>query len=160
MLETLYLIPLLPGWTTSRTNRAKRRRVAHLVDTALAAHLVDQTGDDLARTDSPWFGPLLESFVVGELAEQATWADRPVTLAHYRDRDQREVDVIVERGRQVAGIEIKATATPRPRDARHLAYLRDRLGDRFTLGVVLHTGRQHVVLGDRLVAARVAIVWA
>jgi uncharacterized protein len=81
VLETLYLVRLLHGWTTSRTNRAKRRRRAHLVDTALAAHLVDQTGDDLARTNSPWFGPLLESFVVGELAKQATCADRPVTLA-------------------------------------------------------------------------------
>jgi hypothetical protein len=45
--------------------------------------------------------------VVGELAEQATWAERPVS----------------------------------------------RLADRFTLGVVLHTGTQHIVLGDRLVAA-------
>ncbi|MGD9997095.1 MAG: ATP-binding protein [Ilumatobacteraceae bacterium] len=160
VLETLYLVRVLHGWTTSRTTRAKRRRRAHLVDTALAAHLVDQTGDDLARPDSPWFGPLLESFVVAEIAKQATWADRSVTLAHYRDRDQREVDLIVERGPHVAGIEVKATATPRPSDARHLAYLRDRLGDRFALGVVLHTGRQVVVLGDRLVAAPIATMWA
>lgn len=159
VLETLYLVRLLRGWTTSRTNRAKRRRVAHLVDTALAAHLVDQNVDDLARSDSPWFGPLLESFVVNELAKQATWTDRPISLAHYRDRDQREVDVVIERGRQVAGIEVKATATPRPGDARHLAYLRDRLGDRFTIGVVLHTGHQHVVLGDRLIAAPIATLW-
>ena len=159
VLETLYLVRLLDGWTTSRTNRSKRRRVAHLVDTALAAHLVDQNGDDLAQTDSAWFGPLLESFVVGELAKHATWAERPVAIAQYRDRDQREVDVVIERGRQVAGIEVKATATPRPRDARHLAYLRDRLGDRFTLGVVLHTGHQRVVLGDRLVAAPISTLW-
>jgi predicted AAA+ superfamily ATPase len=160
VLDTLYLVRMLPAWATSRTNRAKRRRVAHLVDTALAAHLVDQNADDLARPDSGWFGPLLESFVVGELAKQATWAERPVSLAHYRDRDQREVDVVIERGRQVAAIEVKATATPRPSDARHLAFLRDRVGDRFTLGVVLHTGTQRVVLGDRLVAAPVSALWA
>lgn len=159
VLETLYLIRLLPGWSTSMTNRAKRRPVVHLVDTALAARLVDQTVDDLLRPDSAWFGPLLESFVVGELAKQATWSERPTTLSHYRDRDQREVDVVIERGRQVIGIEVKATATPRPSDARHLAYLRDRIGDRFVLGVVLHTGHQHVVLGDRLVAAPVAALW-
>lgn len=159
VLETLYLIRMLPGWTTSRTNRAKRRRVAHLVDTGLAAHVVDQNANDLAQTDSRWLGPLLESFVVSELAKQATWIDRRVAIAHYRDRDQREVDVVIERGRQVAGIEVKATATPRPRDARHLAYLRDRLADRFTLGVVLHTGHQRVVLGDRLVATPISSLW-
>ena len=52
---------------------------------------------------SPWFGPLLESFVGGELAEQATWAERPVPIAQYRDRDQREVDVVIERDRVVLG---------------------------------------------------------
>ena len=159
VLETLYLVRLLPGWSTSLTNRAKKRRVAHLVDTALAAHLVDHTTDDLTQTDSPWFGPLLESFVVGELAKQATWAERPVSIAQYRDRDQREVDVVIERGRAVAGIKVKATATPRLRDARHLAYLRDRLGSRFTLGVLLHTGSRRVVLGDRLVAVPVSTLW-
>ena len=114
----------------------------------------------ISASDSAWFGPLLESFVVAELAKQATWTERPVSLAHYRDRDQREVDVVIERGRQVAAIEVKATATPRPHDARHLAFLRDRLDDRFTLGVVLHTGHQNIVLGDRLVAAPVSSLWA
>ena len=160
VLDTLYLVRLLPAWTTSLTNRAKRRRVAHLVDTALAAHLVDQNADDLAQTGSVWFGPLLESFVVGELAKQATWTERPVSLAHYRDRDQREVDVVIERGRQIAAVEVKATATPRPQDARHLAFLRDRVGDRFAIGVVLHTGSQHIALGDRLVAMPVSSLWA
>ncbi len=160
VLETLYLVRLLPGWTTGRTQRAKQRRVGHLLDTALATHLLGQTGDDLARIDNPWFGPLLESFVVGEVAKQATWTERPVRLAHYRDRDQREVDLVIEAGQRVVGIEVKATATPRPSDARHLAYLRDRVGERFVTGVVLHTGQHRLTLGDRLVAMPVSDVWA
>lgn len=160
VLETLYLVRLLPGWTTGRTQRAKQRRVAHVLDTALASHMLGQTGDDLSRTESPWFGPLLESFVVGELAKQATWSERPVRLAQYRDRDQREVDVIIERGQQIVAVEVKATATPRPRDARHMAYLRDRVGDRFVMGLVLHTGQQRLSLGDRLWAVPVDTLWA
>jgi uncharacterized protein len=160
VLETLYLVRLLPGWTTGRTQRAEQRRVGHVLDTALAAHLLGHTGDDLARPDNPWFGPLLESFVVGELAKQATWAERPVRLAHYRDRDQREVDVVMESGQRVVAAEVKATATPRPSGARHLAYLRDRVGERFVTGVVLHTGHQRVALGDRLVAVPVSDLWA
>lgn len=81
--------------------------------TALAAHLVGQTADDLAHAESRWFGPLLASFVVSELAKQATWSERRVSTAQYRDRDQREVDVVVERGRHVAGVEIKATSRDR-----------------------------------------------
>ena len=160
VLSTLFLVRLLPAWTTSRTTRAKKRPVMHLVDTALAAHLVGATGEDLARIDSPWFGALLESFVVGEVAKQVTWAERPIRLGHYRDRDQREIDLVLERGRDVVGIEVKASATPVVAHAKHLAFLRDRLGDRFRSGVVLHTGEQRLVLGDRLVALPVSSLWA
>lgn len=75
-LATLYLVRSLPAWAAGHTGRAKKRPVLHLIDTALAAHLLGATPDGLARIDSPWFGPLLESFVVGEVAKQATWGDR------------------------------------------------------------------------------------
>ncbi len=160
VLGTLYLVRLLPGWTTSQTNRAKQRAVAHLIDTALAAHLLGETADTLADPTSRWFGPLLESFVANEITKQASWADRPTSIAQYRDRDQREIDLVVERGRDVVGIEVKATSTPLPQHARHLAYVRERLGDRFRGGVVLHTGAQRLPLGDRLVAVPIASLWA
>jgi uncharacterized protein len=160
VLSTLYLVYLLPAWTTSRTNRTKRRSVGHLIDTALAAHLLGETGDTLARMDSRWFGPLLESYVVGEVAKQASWADHPLALGQYRDRDQREVDLVVERGNDIIALEVKATATPTLSHARHLAFLRDRVGPRFRAGVVLHTGAQHLSLGDRLVAVPVSSLWA
>ena len=160
VLATLYLIRLLPAWTTSRINRSKRRPVVHMIDSALAAHLVGETVDDLARPGSRWFGPLLESYVVGEIAKQAAWAERPVALSHYRDRDQREVDLVLERGREVVAVEVKATSTPAASHARHLAYLRDRIGDRFRGGIVLHTGNQRVPLGDRLCAVPVSSLWA
>jgi hypothetical protein len=160
VLRTLYLVRLLPAWTTSRTNRAKRRPVVHLVDTALAAHLAGETAADLVRTDSRSFGPLLESYVVGEIAKQASWADRPVTLSHYRDRDQREVDLILERGRDLVAVEVKATATPTASHAKHLAFLRDRTGDRFRCGLLLHTGSQRIALGDRLFAVPISSLWA
>lgn len=160
VLATLYLVRLLPAWTTSHTNRSKRRPVAHLIDTALAAHLVGETASDLARLESRWFGPLLESYAVGEVAKQASWAERPVTLSHYRDRDQREVDLVLERGREVVAIEVKASATPITAHAKHLAFLRDRIGERFRGGIVLHTGVQRVPLGDRLCAVPVSSLWA
>lgn len=160
LLATLYLVRLVPGWTTSRTNRAKQRPVGHVVDTALAAHLLGETTDTLVDPTSRWFGPLLESYVSNELAKQAAWAEQPVSIGHYRDRDQREIDIVLERGRRVVGIEVKATATPTAQHARHLAYVRDRLGDRFTIGVVLHAGRHTIQLGDRLVAAPISALWA
>jgi predicted AAA+ superfamily ATPase len=76
-----------------------------------------------------------------ELLRQADWAQEPVQLFRYRDKQQREVDVILERhSGEIVGIGVKASATPNSRDLGGLRYLRDKLGARFKAGVVLHAG--------------------
>jgi len=47
-----------------------------------------------------------------------------------------------------------------PAAARHLVWLRDRLGERFTAGVVLHTGQRVYRLSDRILAAPISTLWA
>jgi hypothetical protein len=63
-------------------------------------------------------------------------------------------------GRQVIGIEVKASAAPGRDDAIHLAWLRDRLGSRFTGGVILHTGPRSYSLDERIAAAPICTLWA
>ena len=57
------------------------------------------------------------------------------------------------------GIEVRAAATTRPDHATHLAWLRDKLGDRFIAGVVLYTGALSLPLGDRIVALPLSTLW-
>jgi hypothetical protein len=45
-------------------------------------------------------------------------------------------------------------------DGRHLAWLRDELGERFVRGVVLHCGQRSFELADRIVAAPMSSLWA
>ncbi len=91
-----------------------------------------------------------------ELLRQADWTDRPDELFHYRDKPQREVDVIIERhDGNVIGIEVEAGATPRSSDFAGLRHLRDTLGDRFKAGVVLHTG-ERVEVGSLAVPGEAA----
>ena len=160
VLETLFVVRHLPGWTSSQTNRAKRRRKVHLVDTAIACGVLNVSESLLVGAGAEMFGPLVESFVVAELVKQAQWCDDPTTLSHYRDRDGHEVDIILERGREIVGIEVKASATPLPSDAKNLAYLRDRIGSRFKGGVVLHAGTHQTPLGDRIVALPISALWS
>ena len=49
---------------------------------------------------------------------------------------EHEVDAVVEVGRDVYAIEVKLGVRPVVADAGHLAWLRDRLGDRFLAGFV------------------------
>jgi predicted AAA+ superfamily ATPase len=82
-------------------------------------------------------------------------ASRP-RLHHLRtEQGRHEVDLLAElSGGRLIGIEVKAGASPTGRDARHLAWLRDELGERFAGGAVLHTGPRVYGLGERIVAGR------
>ena len=161
LLETLYLFHAIPSWSGSFGNRAIKRPKIHAVDTGLAAATLNTSVDDLRRPESPYAGPLLETFVVGELARQLSWNEVPARLFHWRDRDGHEIDLIAESSDgRVAAVEVKAARDVDERDFRHLLTLRDRIGDRFVNGVVLHLGERPLAFGDRLTALPVGAMWA
>jgi uncharacterized protein len=78
-------------------------------------------------------------------------------LYHLRDQD----GIVAELGgERVLGFEIKAGASVTTGDARHLAWLRDELGDRFVAEAVFHTGPHAFPLGDRITALPISVIWA
>lgn len=160
LLDTLYLTHTLPAWAVNLTSREVKQPKVFPVDSGLAAALLG-IGDESLGPVSPLAGPLLECFVVGELRRQLGWARQRATLHHYRDSRGVEVDAVLEApdGRAV-GIEVKASATVNARDAAGLSILRDRLGDRFVAGYVLHTGPRAVAVGDRITALPMDALWS
>jgi len=67
--------------------------------------------------------------------------------------------VIEARDGTIAGVESKLTASVRAHDFNGLRHLRDRLGERFRAGVVVHTGPDTLPFGDRLWAVPVSALW-
>jgi predicted AAA+ superfamily ATPase len=160
ILESLFLIRRLGAWQRNLGSRLIKSPKAYVVDSGLLAHLI---GADQQRIveDGGVAGAMLESFVAMELVRQAELAERPLTLHHYRDQRQREVDVVLERhSGEIVGVEVKAAATPRSGDFTGLRYLRDRLGSRFKAGVLIYTGSQTLPFGDRLAAVPVSGLWS
>ena len=83
-----------------------------------------------------------------------------VDFFHYRDRDDFEVDIVLERGSaSVAGVEVKAAASVTEADFRGLRKLRDAAGRQFAAGVVLYDGASAVRFGDSLFAVPLRILW-
>ena len=159
-LQMTYLAMTLPAWSRNLTRKITRHPKIHLTDTGLAAHVLGKDPVALARPTDPARGPLFETFVFNELHRQTAWLDDETRLHHLRDRDGAEVDIVAEAadGRIVA-IEVKAAPTATAADARWLTWLRDKTGDDFTAGIVLHTGPRPYRLGDRLYAVPIAHVW-
>lgn len=156
ILETVFIIHRVPGWTSGATSRAVAKPKLVFVDSGLATHLAGT----LASTQSNAIGGLLESFVLGELARQLTWSQVPAQLFHYRDRDQYEVDALLETydGR-VAGVEVKASETVRGDDFRGLRLLQRKLEGRFVGGFVLYCGESSLSFGDGMRALPISALW-
>jgi hypothetical protein len=159
LLEMVFLLKRIPAWSRNLSRRATSTPKVTMVDSGIAANLLDLDTDRLVRPGAP-FGPLLEGFVLMELSRQLTWSEERVELFHYRTRDQIEVDAVLENRRgHVVGIEVKAASTVRPEDFRGLRHLRDRLGDDLLVGLVLYTGHQTLPFGDRLRAMPISALW-
>lgn len=150
LLEEVFLIKRIPAWSRNISARAVGTPKLAFVDSGIAANLLDADAKRLARLDGA-LGPLLEGFVVMELARQLTWCDVRAELFHYRTKDKIEVDAVLEdrRGRTVA-IEVKAASTVTEKDFRGLTHLAERLGDDFVVGIVFYTGGQTVPFGPRM----------
>lgn len=161
LLKNLLIVEDLPAWTSNRIKRLIRSPKRYVVDPALiGASLRLDVGAVLM--DGNLLGRLLDSFVTSQLrAELVVCATRP-RLYHLRlEQGRREVDLIAELGGgRIVGLEIKASASPTPDDARHLAWLREATGDRFCAGVVLHTGPRIYSLGDRIRAVPICALWS
>lgn len=161
LLETVYLIQRLPAWSRNLSSKVARRPKIHLTDSGMAAWLQRQSPDSLARPGNPAAGALLETFVLNELTKLAAVSAEDVELLHFRERAGREVDCILETpDGKVAAVEVKAAATVNLADFKHVAFIRDKVGDDFIAGVVLYTGQRALRFGDRLLALPVSALWA
>ena len=159
LLRHVFVLDLLPAWHANRLKRLVKTAKLHVGDTGLGAALLGVSAGDL-EADRELLGPMLETFVYGELARQASGSEEPSRFAHYRDRDGVEVDVVIERGRRVVGVEVKASASVKARDFRGLRKLGDVLGERLRAGVVFYDGEAALPFGERLWALPLRTLWS
>ena len=160
LLETVFLVHRLPAWSHNLGQRLVKAPKLHLVDSGLACHLLGADARRLSE-DRPLMGRLLESYVVGELRKQVSWADSRTVLYFFRTATGLEVDVVLERpDGSVAGIEVKASASVGASDFAALKTLRNQLGQLFRAGVVLYLGDQVVPFGDKLWLVPLPALWA
>lgn len=159
LLETTFLVQLLPAWSGNLGKRLVKSPKLILSDSGLMGHLL---GMDKRRSalDMTILGPLLENFVVMELCKQASWSRVRPVLFHFRAQAGREVDIVLEgAGGSVVALEVKASATVNAGDFKGLRALASALGKKFVCGAVLYTGRESIPFGRQLHALPISLMW-
>jgi predicted AAA+ superfamily ATPase len=161
VLQNLLVLELVPAWTSNRLKRLVRLPKRYVTDPALvgAALRIDAKG---VLRDGDLLGRLLDTFVAAQLrAELHSGSTRPRIFHLRQEGGRHEVDLLAETaGLGVVAIEVKASAAPAKKDARHLLWLQETLGDRFVAGAVLHTGPAAYELAENIVALPICMLWS
>ena len=158
LLARIFLLDELPPWHSNRLRRLIKKPKLHLGDTGLACALLGVNAKTL-WDDRALYGQLLETFIYQELRRQASWQEEPVGFYHFRDKDGDEVDVVMESGGKLSGIEVKAASTVVAGDFRGLRKLKNAAGRRFAVGVLLYDGDAITPFGANLYAVPISCLW-
>jgi hypothetical protein len=161
LLRNLFLVEAVPAWYTNRLKRLTKAPKRYLVDVGLATS-ASATDEATILRDNALLGRMIDTFVAAQLRAEFTVSTRRPRLHHLRtEQGRQEVDLVLElSGGRILGFEIKASVAVDRRAARHLAWLRDQVGDRFLHGLVLHTGPGLFELDDRISAAPISTLWS
>ena len=111
VLEASYVVFRLPPFFANLGKRLIKAPKLYFYDTGLAASLLGlETPGHLAS--HPLRGALFETWVVGEIVKAHLNRGRRPRLSFYRDRRGLEIDLVLERGADLALVEIKSAQTP------------------------------------------------
>lgn len=158
LLEDLSVISRIPAWHTKRLQRLTRSPKAFMADPGMAAHLLNVDPVSLGR-ESALVGQMFETFAATELLAHIETAQEEVQMFHLRDRDGKEVDIVLESHGRMVGIEVKSSSIVSRDDARGLLWLRDRLGDDFAGGAILSSASVPFQIDDRVWALPLSALW-
>lgn len=160
LLEQLFLVEQLPAWHINHHKRLIKTPKLHMADTGLICAVRDINSEFLLSHPNE-FGSLLETFVFNELQKQADWLEEDTIFYHYRDKDKKEIDFIVENARgDCFAIEVKAAATLFSKDFSGLQRFKEVAGKRFKFGVLLYDGDQTTAIADNIFAVPIAALWS
>lgn len=111
ILETLGIVFLLHPYSNNVLKRTVKTPKIYFYDTGLICYLTKWSSPEVAENGA-MSGALLENYTVSEIMKSYQNAGLEPYLYYYRDRDAKEIDVIIEGDGKLYPLEIKKTATP------------------------------------------------
>lgn len=159
-LEALYLFERVLPWIKTDYDRVAKHAKIFMTDSGLMASTLNWRIDDI-RFDSDKIGKLIETFVFNELSAQIDFSDGQYTIYHYRDREKREIDFLIERDDgSLLGIEVKAGSTINKDSFKHLEWFKNNLAkEKSFSAIILYTGETPASFGNKMWAVPISALW-
>ncbi|MBI5448376.1 MAG: ATP-binding protein [Gammaproteobacteria bacterium] len=159
-LEALYVIERVSPWTCTDYDRVGKQSKIYMTDSGLMTSILRWRLSQV-ELDSDRSGKLIETFIFNELATQIDANNGQYELSHYRDREKREIDFLIERDdHALLGIEVKASSTINTSDFKHLKWFKENIAkNRLFIGIVLYSGEFSGSMGENLFAVPYENLW-
>lgn len=141
VLAASYIVYLLPSYHANIGKRLTKTPKLYFYDTGMATFLLGIANEEHLSIH-PLRGALFENMVINEMMKEGTNKGKEEYLYFYRDKTQREVDVIRMKANNIEAYEIKAGMTYDSDYFKHLKYLQELLKDRITRTAVIYDGKQ------------------
>ncbi|WP_343389921.1 DUF4143 domain-containing protein, partial [Candidatus Amarobacter glycogenicus] len=139
ILQTAEIVYLLEPYSTNLSKRLVKAPKLYFLDTGLAAYLTEWASPETLEAGA-MSGPILETWVVVELLKSYWHSGRRAPFYYVRDKDQREIDLMIVQDGVAYPLEIKKTAAPSRDDVRHFGALAH-------LGLPVGPWRRHLPCG-------------
>ncbi len=116
------LIALVQPYSNNLLKRVTKMPLLHFLDTGLCTYLMGWDSPDTLER-GPMSGQFFESYVFSEIYKSWLNAGRRPPLFYYRDKDKKEIDLIILRNGVLTPIEVKKTASPTRDATKHFPVL-------------------------------------
>jgi hypothetical protein len=101
--QSFILFRLYPYSKNKRDEISKAAKI-FFYDTGVRNAVIGDFSDLSARRDK---GALFENFIIGELIKQDSYADKNYKFFYWRTKQGSEIDVVLEKGKELIGVEVK-----------------------------------------------------
>ena len=156
VLETSGLIFLLPPYHNNIAKRALKTPKLYFTDTGLCSYLCGwETVETLAN--GAMSGTIFETYIISEILKSYRHNGLFVNLYFYRDRDKKEIDLLIERNGLLYPVEIKRSASPKMDDVKHFEAL-SRLGVATGKGAIICLYDKYLPLNNQTVIVPTAFL--
>jgi uncharacterized protein len=122
ILEASGIVYLLQPYHSNVTKRLVRTAKLYFLDTGLCAYLTEWSSPETLEAGA-MSGPILETWIVAELLKSYWHNGRHAPFYFYRDKDQKEIDLLILQDGIAYPLEFKKTASPTREDVRHFRAL-------------------------------------
>ena len=111
VLESMGIIMLLEPYASNELKRLIKTPKLYFCDTGLCAYLSSWTSRDVLMNGAA-SGHYFENYVVGEFIRNYAYGKTRANLTFYRDRNMKEIDLVIETDGIIHPVEIKKGSTP------------------------------------------------